>query len=445
MSSSKKMCDSTDLSELSREELYSVINQLKEENWNKLVQISLLKTELNEFKNKSKKCQSKKRLKSSGSEALDRQTVNKRLCLRSNALNRQSFSARICDDLCEEILQCLSLEDKLKLEGVSKQFQRTIFKKHKALTIDANNSKVRNKDKNLYIEHHFLDLKSLEVLLKKCPKLKSIDLRNAAKSTEMFHLITKYREDNGLDMYVKYGSRHYEGDEHRVEKCVDTFPTLTHFYLWIKSHNESAIHKSLEFISNLKSKRLIHFNLDYICIDCNQNNIEISDIFKRMAINWPKLKSFAIRLRITKNSDLKQLLSPFEAFPALKRLYLRLSGDLNAFSFEAFKGLSKLTHLTLRFGWGSKFKESILKDIDINLPNLQYLVIENRFDLNREEVTQMTDILSRLSKLYTLKLDLRLELKNMQILSELREKCKNLRNFETGYYYSSHNLFSEEY
>ena len=42
MSSSKKMCDSTDLSELSREELYSMINQKKEK-------ICLLETELNKI------------------------------------------------------------------------------------------------------------------------------------------------------------------------------------------------------------------------------------------------------------------------------------------------------------------------------------------------------------------------------------------------------------
>ena len=111
------MCDSTDLRELSREELYSMINQMKEK-------ICLLETKLNQKKNVSKKCQSKKRLKSSGSEAFNRQTVSEK-CLRCELQNRQSFSDRICDDLCEEILQYLSLEDKLKLEGVSKQFQRT--------------------------------------------------------------------------------------------------------------------------------------------------------------------------------------------------------------------------------------------------------------------------------------------------------------------------------
>ena len=59
---------------------------------------------------------------------------NKRLCLRSNSLKstkRQSFDERICDDLSEVILQYLSIEDKLKFESVSKQFQRTVFVKQK--------------------------------------------------------------------------------------------------------------------------------------------------------------------------------------------------------------------------------------------------------------------------------------------------------------------------
>ena len=43
---------------------------------------------------------------------------------------RDSFSDRVCDDLSQILLKYLSLEDKLKLECVSKQFQRTVFQKH---------------------------------------------------------------------------------------------------------------------------------------------------------------------------------------------------------------------------------------------------------------------------------------------------------------------------
>ena len=49
-------------------------------------------------------------------------------------------------------------------------------------------------------------------------------------------------------------------------------------------------------------------------------------------------------------------------------------------------------------------KESILKDIDINLPKLQCLTIQDPFDTTTEGVQQMTDILSRLSRLEALKL-----------------------------------------
>ena len=40
---------------------------------------------------------------------------------------RDSFSDRVFDDLCADILQFLSFEDRLRLECVSKQFQRTVF------------------------------------------------------------------------------------------------------------------------------------------------------------------------------------------------------------------------------------------------------------------------------------------------------------------------------
>ena len=43
---------------------------------------------------------------------------------------RQSFSERICDDLSQVLLQYLPLKDKIRLQCVSKQFQRTIFLRH---------------------------------------------------------------------------------------------------------------------------------------------------------------------------------------------------------------------------------------------------------------------------------------------------------------------------
>ena len=110
---------------------------------------------------------------------------------------RDSFDDRFCDDLSEVMLQFLSLEDKLKLEGVSKQFQRTVLKKHYELTIETKyitKRKLEKQYKYLLNENLFIDLKSLEVLLKKCPNITSIELRAVHAGidyNEVFRLITK--------------------------------------------------------------------------------------------------------------------------------------------------------------------------------------------------------------------------------------------------------------
>ena len=477
------MCDSTDLSELSREELYSIINKQKEK-------ICFLETQLNQNKNESKKGQPNKRLKSSGSEALDRQTVNKK-----------SFSDRICDDLCEEILQYLSLEDKLKLEGVSKQFQRTVLKKHKELFIGKNKSTTIRKSKEKYkyflIENISIGLKyiywSLEVLLKKCPNITSIELRDSFGRYgyyELFRLITKYcnnlreivfgenemNDINFQEFQRKFGPKinfiHrlkdannynlfpnieklifksellYQSnkqliprlklnklkkleviilEEHMVKTCVDTFPTLTHLNIEFRPPNTELIVNSLKFISNLK--HLIHLSFKSF----GEINEIICVSLKRMANKCQKLKSFECDFNITDNLDIRQLLSPFEAFPALKRLCLTINCqdledfDINDFiSFEAFKGLSNITHLTLRFDESYyEIEANILTDIDIHLPKLQYLELKE-IKVTPEEVTQMADILSRLSRLQTLKLTFSEGIDCDEFEEKIREKCRKI-------------------
>ena len=101
MSLSEKMC-----SQNSDSLTNCLVNELKAENSRLKEEICLLKTQLNEYKNEAKK------------------------------QKRKSFSDCFCDDLCEEILQYLYLEDKLKLECVSKQFQRTVFQRQYRLEIN---------------------------------------------------------------------------------------------------------------------------------------------------------------------------------------------------------------------------------------------------------------------------------------------------------------------
>ena len=85
------------------------------------------------------------------------------MCLRSVTEKRQSFSERICDDLCEEILKYLPIEDRFRLEGVSKQFQRTIFKSQNVLFLQ-------------FYENSDYLLKKCEIILKKCLNVNQIKI-----------------------------------------------------------------------------------------------------------------------------------------------------------------------------------------------------------------------------------------------------------------------------
>ena len=99
---------------------------------------------------------------------------------------RDSFDDRFCDDLCEDILQYLSFEDKLRLQCVSKQFQRTVFQRqcelfinmssesHKMYLEDKQDSSVEIIHNYYYIKYQSLD--SFKALLKKCPNITSIQL-----------------------------------------------------------------------------------------------------------------------------------------------------------------------------------------------------------------------------------------------------------------------------
>ena len=86
---------------------------------------------------------------------------------------RDSFSDRVSDNLCQFILQYLSLESRLRLECVSKQFQRTALVSHSSIDLD-----LITKSR-----------KQLKQLLKKLQNLKQISLDKM--SNKLFELIIK--------------------------------------------------------------------------------------------------------------------------------------------------------------------------------------------------------------------------------------------------------------
>ena len=469
-------------------------------------------------------------------------SLSKKLCLRSVLQNshsfsdclvnkfdskednyrRDSFCDRFCDDLSEVILQYLSLEDKLRLQCVSKQFQRTVFKRQYDLFIHMSDPEISElnlygirSNLNIRRDYYYFKVQSLDsfkALLKKCPNITSIELDGqdltytnhnySDKINEVFQLIiencnnlnefismietqtditfeefhrklapkikyysylrynfdliesTPFRNiEKIVFQYLKDESIVYSqlklvklkelelicsrGEEHMLQTVIDTFPTLTHFSVNISSENINTIYKPLKNISNLK--HLIHFKLQ-IGLGFSNNNNRLNGLLKQMANNCQNLKSIDCRFIARQISDIRQFLSQLKAFP-LKRLNLWLiffnnkdSKDIDVnqlFSFELFKGFENITHLSFqKNAVGHTMKESVLKEIDINLPKLQYLKVRNIFDTTPEGVTQMADILSRLSRLQTIELKFKTGIDFKPIEEQITKKCKKIRKIQ---------------
>ncbi len=92
-------------------------------------------------------------------------------------LKRDSFSGRICDDLCEVLLSYLSFEDKIRFECVSKQWKNCVYIKQN--TIDFNSKKYYNSLSKLFVkfetnESLIFSFNAFESILKKCKFINNI-------------------------------------------------------------------------------------------------------------------------------------------------------------------------------------------------------------------------------------------------------------------------------
>ena len=442
------------------------------------------------------------------------------MCLRSD-----SFDERFCDDLCEEVLQYLPLKDKLRLECISKQFQKTVFKKQNKVILEVELKEslyqrcftssyepnvLRIKYSLEYQVVHQMDPQSevtafescyqkpIESLLKKCSNIQSIDLmrfhsNNSQISKLMIQMITKYCnhliEFKGMPFYIndcieiqefcrKFGPKlkyfgsvkdvfdfnlfpnietieeyrvfesngteeflqlnplnHlkkleiaiYVNKEHFLPQLIQKFQKLTHLNLWLITRSLKKAFKNFPSHQNLKDLFITFVDIQKIKRMCYS--------LKQIAIKCPKIKRIVLNSTIVlKNiSEAKQLFQVLKAFPSLKRLYIILMDRTGLqttndwFSFELFNGFpQQFTHLSLGF-CEKPLNESVLKDIDIYLPKLQYLHICGPLMTDTKGLTQMADILSRLSSLQTIKLEFEEGVDYQPIKAMIIEKCPKIK------------------
>ena len=454
-------------------------------------------------------------------------SLSKKMCLRSVSQKRQSFSHRICDDLCEVLLQFLPIKDKLRLESVSKQFKKTVLQKQNEIILEVKLegfSYPRRSDSSY--EPNLLRLKyspeynvvvgmdrhlevtafescyhkPIESLLKKCPNIQSIDLTGFHSENNrililMLQMITKYcnhliefnvlwlnsndciesqefcRKFGQKLKYFRYAKHisdynlfpniesieefrvlyavaveewlnlnslnHLKeleiyidvNKEHLLPKVMKKFEKLTHLTLRLRNNSLSKAFKDFPFHQNLKDL--------FISFGFNQDFEGMCDSLKQIAIKCPKLKKIVLNsIIVLKNiSEVEQIFRLLKAFPSLKRLEISLVDETGLqstdqwFSFELFKKMPKITHLCLHL-YCKSLNESVLKNIDIYLPKLQFLDIKSRFTTDSRGLTQMADILSRLSKLQTIKLRFKHEVDYQPMKAMIIEKCLKIKTIE---------------
>ena len=123
---------------------------------------------------------------------------------------------RLGDDLTEEVLQYLTLEDKIRLECVSKQWMRCLF--NKQFVIEIVDNKTHNSLNKLLDNRRQLNEQHLESVLKKFPNIKKVNFICKIDSS-VLSLIGRYcprikslsyeysNEDKSLNFFRTYGHK----------------------------------------------------------------------------------------------------------------------------------------------------------------------------------------------------------------------------------------------
>ena len=215
---------------------------------------------------------------------------------------RDSFEDRVCDDLCEVLLQFLPIEDKFKFECVSKLFQRNVFQKQEILyLIDVQDEVIlkRFQGHNIfYLIGSDFDIQ-IEAIFQKLPNIKSLVFKSIARSYLLEHPLTL--KDSQIDLIIKYCHkltqincelRHISDEKRDLfaskfgQKLVSINAEGLYFFKdfnWIqesfpkiKELNTTFIVPSLPM--NKLKKFEINFNQSYIIIKIGLNSLKTTKV-----------------------------------------------------------------------------------------------------------------------------------------------------------------------
>ena len=247
--------------------------------------------------------------------------------------SKNSFD-RFGDDLNELILQYLILEDKIRLECVSKQWQRCVYQRQ--TVIEINESKPTKECLTRLIKRNeysqpLLDRESLESVLKKCPNITRFSCDFITDSS-VLSLIGQYcnriktltyklnsNDDNVLSFFRMYGHKLEElrlyGHIKEIPLYLEFCPNLIKSFVWDISAISSGYKEILPKLERIESTIWIKPNvyrnplLNYV----NEFKI-LSDKYSQT------IKSLHVYLHYLTEKELKTCIEYISRFENLKEL-----------------------------------------------------------------------------------------------------------------------------
>jgi hypothetical protein len=348
----------------------------------------------------------------------------------NKSLKRDSFSDRICDDLCEVLLSYLSFEDKIRFECVSKQFQRCVYNKQNILEVNDYMIEEKNKLNKLLIRlkanksfnykafesvlkkskfineviiscsfnmNHFNTEELMESIVKNCNNLKSIEFKFSKISVE---LVEKFGLKFGQKLCeIKFIGPHKRDDINKYKKLLRLCPNLISF--------GDRYYTNLAFF--VDKNELLVPKLTKILTGVHSENIELFETFAKNYGN--SLKNISIRAdRRSKPNKTNVLMKNIIYLKNLNRLelWLKFGGNPNKGFIENLKAIAIHCNQLKKLKFNvSRTNPSLDKQIFNCLALFKNLnVLELNLDNNYEEIIEIScESLKDLKLLTHLKLE----------------------------------------
>ena len=236
---------------------------------------------------------------------------------------------RFGDDLTEEVLQYLTSEDKIRLECVSKQWQRCVYQRQYVIRIDYFGDEEQRNLLNgvIFVFNNFLRLLNeeyFESVLKKCPNIKKVIILNISTESEDLSLIGLYCHRiksltflinfvEDLSFFRMYGHKLEElglfGDNIEMHQILSFCPNLKKVFIF---GNFNLITENKDFLPKLER---IYQN--FYSKDLNQMKI-LSDKYSQT------MKTLNIELNDVTIKELKTCIECIARFENLKELKIEI-------------------------------------------------------------------------------------------------------------------------